>query len=165
MPLLVGVSRGVSLRAALMLSSSLVAAVPATAGQAPADQVAGAAPTQPPETVIIQGQRPEDFKVDVPSLSKLTQPLVDTPQTVDVISNQGNAPTIRGFVARGDLFLDGVRDFGNYYRDSFNLQQIEVLQGPSSVLFGRGSTGGVITQASKFPDLDATLDVRAPLGT
>jgi len=140
-----------------------------------------------PEQVIIEGQRPEDFKIEVPSLSKLTEPLLDIPQSVDVISDrllqdravtnlndalrtvpgislgagefswQGNNPSIRGFVARTDMFLDGIRDFGSYYRDAFNLQQIEVLEGPSSILFGRGSTGGVINQVSKVPMLDPIL--------
>ena len=80
-------------------------------------------------------------------------------------SFQGNTPTIRGFVARTDLFLDGIRDFGNYYRDPFNLQQIEVLEGPSSILFGRGSTGGVINQVSKLPQLDPSLDTTLVLGS
>lgn len=139
---------------------------------------------QLPEQVIIQAQQPDDYKVDVPSLSKLPEPLVDTPQSVNVLSEpllkdqavtnlndalrtvpgvtlgagefswQGNNPTIRGFVARNDLFLDGLRDFGSYYRDPYNLDSIEVLEGPSSVLFGRGSTGGVINQVSKVPEQD-----------
>jgi len=46
------------------------------------------------------------------------------------------------FTARNDLFIDGMRDFGSYYRDPFNTQEIEVLQGASSAAFGRGSTGG-----------------------
>ena len=46
-----------------------------------------------------------------------------------------------------------MRDFGSYYRDPFNTEEVEVLQGPSSVTFGRGSTGGVVNQATKTPDL------------
>ena len=55
--------------------------------------------------------------------------------------SQGDNLTMRGFTARNDIFLDGMRDFGSYYRDSFNYQEVEVLEGPSSVTFGRGSTG------------------------
>ncbi len=33
---------------------------------------------------------------------------------------QGDNLTIRGFTARNDLFIDGMRDFGSYYRDPFN---------------------------------------------
>jgi len=143
---------------------------------------AGESANEPPELVIIEGQRPQDYKPpELPSLGKLTEPLIDTPQTINVITEQllkdraatnltdalrtvpgisigagefrslGNTPTIRGFVARTDIFMDGMRDFGSYYRDPFNFDGIEVLQGPSSVLFGRGSTGGVINQVSKLP--------------
>jgi len=64
---------------------------------------------------------------------------------------QGDNLTIRGFTARNDIFLDGMRDFGSYYRDSFNYEEVDVLQGPTSVTFGRGSTGGVVNQESKVP--------------
>jgi catecholate siderophore receptor len=40
------------------------------------------------------------------------------------------------------------------FRDSFNLEAVEV-QGPSSIYFGRGSTGGVINQVSKSPRRDS----------
>ena len=65
----------------------------------------------------------------------------------------GNNFNLRGFSARTDLYLDGMRDRGQYYRDVFSLDSVEALQGPSSMLFGRGSTGGVINQASKLPSL------------
>ncbi len=67
---------------------------------------------------------------------------------------QGDSFTLRGFNARNDMYIDGVRDQGTYFRDSFNLEAVEVLKGPSSVYFGRGSTGGVINQVSKIPRLD-----------
>jgi catecholate siderophore receptor len=63
----------------------------------------------------------------------------------------GNNINLRGFSARTDIYLDGFRDRGQYYRDSFFLDSVEVLEGPSSMLFGRGSTGGVINQVSKAP--------------
>ncbi len=66
---------------------------------------------------------------------------------------QGDNLTLRGFSARNDIFIDGVRDLGQYSRDTFNLESVEVLKGPSSVMFGRGSTGGVINQVSKSPQL------------
>lgn len=140
---------------------------------------AHAAEEGPVEEVVITGE--EFFAPQPPELPQLTQPLLETPQSISVVSGQeladraitdlndalrtvpgislgagefswqGNTPTIRGFVARTDMFLDGIRDFGNYYRDAFNIQQLEALQGPSSILFGRGSTGGVINQTSKQP--------------
>jgi catecholate siderophore receptor len=70
--------------------------------------------------------------------------------------NQGDVFTIRGFNARNDTFIDGVRDSGSYFRDSFNFESVEVLKGPSSTFFGRGSTGGIINQVSKTPRLETT---------
>ena len=73
----------------------------------------------------------------------------------------GNNFNLRGFSARTDLYLDGMRDRGQYYRDVFSLDAVEVLQGPSSMLFGRGSTGGVINQVSKLPTLAPFGDARS----
>ena len=67
---------------------------------------------------------------------------------------QGDGFTLRGYTARNDIFIDGVRDQGSYFRDSFNIESVEVLKGPSSTFFGRGSTGGIINQVSKTPRLD-----------
>ncbi len=129
------------------------------------------------------------------SVPKYQQPLQDTPQTVNVVpqqimaeqntttlrdtlrnvagislaagegGSQGDNLTIRGFTARNDLFIDGMRDFGSYYRDPFNTEEVEVLQGPSSVTFGRGSTGGVVNQASKTPDLNHYVAIGLDFGT
>jgi len=68
------------------------------------------------------------------------------------VSSAGRVTTPpRGFSSRNDLFLDGMRDLGSYARDPFNLEAVEVLLGPSSMVFGRGSTGGVINQSTKKP--------------
>ena len=73
-------------------------------------------------------------------------------------SSIGNNINLNGFSARTDVFLDGVRDRGQYFRDTFALDSIEVLMGPSSMLFGRGSTGGVLNQVSKKPRLNALTE-------
>ncbi|MFL6465209.1 MAG: TonB-dependent receptor, partial [Bryobacteraceae bacterium] len=129
------------------------------------------------------------------SLPKYQAPLLDLPQTINVVSQktmeqqanttlrdalrnvagislaageggaQGDNLTIRGFTARSDLFIDGMRDFGSYYRDPFNTQEVQVLQGPSSVTFGRGSTGGVVNQASKTPQLNQFISGDLQFGT
>jgi catecholate siderophore receptor len=128
-------------------------------------------------------------------LPLLNQAVIDTPQTVttipeeviqlqvdtdlrDVLRNdpsvsahadednsQGTNVTIRGFSARYDMYLDGQLDVGPYYRDPFFLEAVEVLTGPSSVLFGRGSTGGAIEQVSKKPQLADFVDGTASVGT
>jgi catecholate siderophore receptor len=78
---------------------------------------------------------------------------------------QGDNLTLRGFSARNDIFLDGIRDFGFYTRDAFNLESVEVLKGPSSVMFGRGSTGGIINQVSKTPTLTPSYGASVTIGT
>jgi catecholate siderophore receptor len=77
----------------------------------------------------------------------------------------GNNIYLRGFSARTDVFLDGFRDRGQYQRDTFALDAIEVLEGPASLLFGRGSTGGVINQVSKRPTLRSFGEFDLTLGT
>ncbi|MGH8505843.1 MAG: TonB-dependent receptor [Stenotrophobium sp.] len=77
----------------------------------------------------------------------------------------GNNINLRGFSARTDIFLDGFRDRGQYYRDAFSLDSVEVLEGPSSMLFGRGSTGGVINQVSKLPTMASHDELAATIGS
>jgi catecholate siderophore receptor len=81
------------------------------------------------------------------------------------VERRATALTIRGFTARNDLYIDGMRDFGSYYRDPFNLDEVEVIQGPDSTNFGRGSTGGVVNQATKFPNMDRFFSGTFDLGT
>lgn len=66
---------------------------------------------------------------------------------ISIQAGEGGVPagdnlSIRGFNARTDLFIDGVRDIGGYTRqDNFNFEQVEVVKGPASAYSGRGSTG------------------------
>lgn len=75
----------------------------------------------------------------------------------------GDRVFIRGFDARNDVYVDGVRDPGIGSRETFAVQQIEVLRGPSSAFGGRGTTGGAVSLVSKQPgegnwgDVDITL--------
>lgn len=132
---------------------------------------------------------------DSVALSRIPVPLVDAPQSItaipkQVVADQGvatlrdtlrNAPgislaageggaqgdnlTIRGFSAQDDIFLDGMRDLGSYYRDPFDYEQVDVLEGPAGVEFGRGSTGGVINQETKAPELRHLFNVELQGGT
>jgi len=113
------------------------------------------------------------------SATKSSAPLRDIPQAVNVvplqiIRDQGarsiqdvlrNVPgvgmsngdgqrdqvTIRGFSAIADQFIDGIRDDALYFRDLSNIERIEVLKGPAAVLYGRGSSGGLINRVTKKP--------------
>ena len=153
----------------------------------------------------------DDARLSVSS-TKYTEPLLDTPQTITVISKdvmeeqgattlrdvlknvpgmtitagEGGNPagdnlTLRGFSARNDIFIDGVRDISPQARDPFNLEQVEVVKGPGSVYTGRGSSGGSINLLNKIPNLRkafsgtldfgtdstrrATADINLPLGS
>jgi catecholate siderophore receptor len=64
---------------------------------------------------------------------------------------RGDTVNIRGFSAFNDFFIDGIRDAAVYTRDIFDADAVEVVEGPSAVLFGRGSTGGAINQVTKAP--------------
>ncbi|MDB5738963.1 MAG: TonB-dependent receptor [Alphaproteobacteria bacterium] len=66
----------------------------------------------------------------------------------------GDQFKINGFDAKDDVYLDGLRDFGAYTRDSFNFGEVQVLKGPSGLMFGRGTGGGAINTVSKTPFLD-----------
>jgi catecholate siderophore receptor len=65
----------------------------------------------------------------------------------------GDQFRIRGFDAKDDVYLDGLRDFGAYARDAFDYEEVQVLKGPSGLMFGRGTTGGAINTISKTPFL------------
>ena len=56
---------------------------------------------------------------------------------------------IRGFDARNDVFLDGIRDAGVSVRENFFTEQIEIFRGPGSSFAGRGVTGGAINIVTK----------------
>ena len=69
---------------------------------------------------------------------------------------------IRGFDARNDVFVDGVRDPGVMVRENFDTEQVEILKGPASTFAGRGTTGGALNIVTKqardgtFYDFEAT---------
>ncbi len=130
------------------------------------------------DDIVVTGRNLEYHTADTAAL-KIDAPLRDIPQTIDVIPEQvirdqralsmqdalrnvagiGMATgdgqrdqfVIRGNIAYGDLFIDGVRDDALYFRDLSNIERIEVLKGPASVLYGRGSSGGLINRVSKKP--------------
>ena len=63
---------------------------------------------------------------------------------------------LRGFRAQQDaFFLDGLSlfstGFATWKLQPFALERVEVLRGPSSVLYGGGSPGGVVNAVSKMP--------------
>jgi catecholate siderophore receptor len=78
---------------------------------------------------------------------------------------QRDQVTIRGFSAISDQFVDGVRDDALYFRDLSNIERVEVLKGPASVLYGRGSAGGLVNRVTKKPLADPLLEAGVTLGS
>lgn len=70
-------------------------------------------------------------------------------------------PVFRGIGSTADFFVDGVRDDIPYYRDLYNIDRVEVLEGPNAMIFGRGGSGGVlnrVTRKAQWEDIgEATL--------
>jgi catecholate siderophore receptor len=88
---------------------------------------------------------------------------------ISIQAGEGGVPagdnlSVRGFNARTDIFIDGVRDSGGYSRDPFNLEQVEVAKGPASTISGRGSTGGSVNLVSKAPGLAAQRSAQVAAG-
>ena len=136
-----------------------------------------------PVTVTDQRDRLPGYQPGITSVGKVPQLPRDIPQSVTIVPEVlirdrnadtfrealrnvpgltfnageggriGDNITIRGYSVVGDLYLDGLRDVAQYNRETYNLERIEVLRGSASMLYGRGSTGGIVNQASKEPGL------------
>jgi len=189
------VLKGAALAATVALVNSMLTGGDCARAQAqePSPTPEPAAPQELPE-VVVTGSG-EGYNAESLSLPKFQQPLLTTPRSASVVtqqlmqdqdtaslrdalrnvsgisigagegSYQGDSFSIRGFNARNDIYLDGMNDFGNYNRDPFNTEEVEVLKGPSSAEFGRGSSGGVVNQESKTPELDGFTAGSATYGT
>ncbi|WP_426811280.1 TonB-dependent siderophore receptor [Pseudomonas sp. WOUb67] len=78
--------------------------------------------------------------------------------------------SIRGFETTiGADFLDGLRQPGSGWlslpqTEAYNLERIEVLKGPSSVMYGQISPGGMVNRVSKRPSLLAKNEVQVQAG-
>lgn len=129
------------------------------------------------------------------SATKTDTPLIETPQAISVITRdqmeaQG-VQTLRQvtaytagavsnyfdsrqdtFKARGGdvtQYLDGMVRFIGYWNDTrpdpYTLERVEFLRGPSSVLYGQGSVGGVLNLTSKRPQAEPMREVQVQLGS
>lgn len=76
----------------------------------------------------------------------------------------GDNMMLRGFYTYGDMYLDGIRDTAQYNRETFYLEQVDVLRGAGAMMFGRGQAGGVINQVSKTPHAGDKGKISASVG-
>lgn len=129
------------------------------------------------------------------SATKTDTPLIETPQSISVVTRdqfeaQG-VTTLRettrytaginssyfdnrvdSFKARGgdvSQYQDGLlRTYGTYNNikvEPYTLERVEFLRGPSSVLYGQGSVGGVLNLTSKRPQAERMREVQIQLGS
>ncbi|MFT3801113.1 MAG: TonB-dependent siderophore receptor [Burkholderiaceae bacterium] len=144
-----------------------------------------ASETRELDTVVVRESAEEAYSpTRSQAATKSSAPLRDVPQTVNVLPEQllrdqaarsledalRNVPGvsmhlgdgqrdqvyIRGFSVSADNFVDGVRDDALYFRDLVDVERIEVLKGPAAVLYGRGSSGGIINRVTKKPYWERT---------
>ncbi len=189
----------VAARALIALSACGAFVAPAYA--APADEFGPLDADEQPQRdeegrlIIVTGVRESEdgYRVsDGISGMRTSTPLIDTPQSVSVITarqiedqaansigdairytpgiysaqGEGNRETlvIRGMTTTGDFFVDGIRDDVQTYRDLYNIQRLEVFRGPNAMAFGRGGTGGLINRVTKVAEWHDTRDIRLEAG-
>ena len=146
--------------------------------------------------VVVTGEADSGYQTPaVSSNPKFTAPLLDTPRSVTIITEElikdrgatsladvlrttpgitlgsgeggtptGDRPFVRGYEASTDIFIDGVRDYARGSHETFNLEAVEVIKGPSSAYTGRGGTGGSINLSTKSPQLARFAEVSAGVG-
>ena len=180
--------RTCSLGALLLATAS--PAIAAEAGAAGADLAASAdAAAELQEPIIVEGKRPEYGAKATSTATRTRTDIKDVPQAISVISEKqiedqqlrsiadllyfvpGATPgtgeanrdqfTLRGNNSTADLFVDGIRDDVQYFRDLYNVERVEVLRGPNAMIFGRGGGGGVINRVTRRSSLTAFRDVAA----
>ncbi len=145
------------------------------------------------ETVYVYGTKTGYSEDTSRGATKTDTPIVEIPQAMTVITGdlmrdqamsgvgealrfvpgvtvaQGeghrDAPVLRGNTTTADFFVDGVRDDLQYYRDVYNTDRIEVIKGPSGLVFGRGTGGGVINRVTKQADGERVRHVTGALGS
>ena len=184
---------GFGLIPAQALSQIQAPAGPAAAASAPAAS-AGRETTMPAIAVKAkQESDATSLRATTTSVAKGTQDVLDVPQSVTVVTErlmderrvdtlgealklmggisflaaEGGEQDIRlrGFSMSGDIYADTLHDPAFYDRDTFGFERVELLRGSASMLFGRGSTGGVVNQVSKQAFLDDASNANFTVGS
>lgn len=84
------------------------------------------------------------------------------------LDSRSDGVRIRG--SYPDEYQDGLRRLFDWYTSTtraepYTLERIEVLRGPSSMLFGQGTTGGVVNMVSKRPQAERAGEVGVQIGS
>jgi catecholate siderophore receptor len=125
--------------------------------------------------------------------TKTNTPLVNIPQSVNVVTKEFvrdlGSPTltdvtryvpgvaihqgegnrdeliIRGVDSSANFFVNGFRDDVQYFRDLYNAQSVEILKGPSALIFGRGAGGGLVNRTLKEADGTRVYEATGQIGS
>lgn len=81
-----------------------------------------------------------------------------------------DAPYIRGFDASTTgVYRDGLREvrgvWAGFISEFYGLERVDILKGPSSVMYGQGGPGGIIDKISKRPQRDAVREIALQYGS
>ncbi|MDV3351199.1 TonB-dependent siderophore receptor [Leptothoe sp. LEGE 181152] len=86
--------------------------------------------------------------------------------TSNSFGNAGENFNIRGF-NDATVLLDGFRQFGGFGQslsETTNLERVEVLKGPASILYGEIQPGGVINLVTEQPLSEPLYDIQLQVG-
>lgn len=118
-----------------------------------------------PQTVnVVTREELEDRGVSTITDALKTVPGVQAGTGYGGLGN-GYGTYIRGFFS-GTNYRDGFRDFSFVSsRDLALFEQIEVLKGPASVLYGSNEPGGILNFVTKRPRFDSQQEIALTLGS
>lgn len=147
----------------------------------------------PPDTHDVRTGTVGVYANSTPVATKTNTPIVNIPQSVDVVTKEfikdndfqaltdvtryvpgvaihqgeGNRDelVIRGVDSSANFFVNGFRDDIQYYRDLYNTQSIEVLKGPSALIFGRGAGGGLVNRTLMEADWTTVREATVTVGS
>lgn len=100
----------------------------------------------------------------------LMEALRNTPGITMQMGENGNTSAgdtfqLRGSSLQQSTFVDGIRDLGAVTRDTFNLEQIEIIKGAAGAETGRGAATGQLNLISKQAHLGDETSVSGTVGT
>lgn len=82
------------------------------------------------------------------------------------LDSRGDWALVRG--VQFTQYLDGLRmlfdNYNNIRPEPFALERIEILRGPSSVLYGQSAVGGIVNLVSKRPTAEPRREIQVQLG-
>lgn len=168
---------------ALLSSQSLQASDNAQPANTPTEQIAAL------ETITVKG-----YRTTTASIGTWTDtPLMDTPFSVQIVPQQvlrdqqavrlqealRNVPGVRRIAQNANLndefllrgfgsnttYRDGVRENARGHSDLANIERVEVLKGPGSILYGRAEPGGIINMVTKKPQAEQRTEVQQQAGS